>query len=71
MMAELLLCPFCGGKAHTKTIHSKTNKMFRKLVNTYYYVKCFTCGCSTEVKSTKIEAEEIWNTRTLKERGER
>ena len=67
---ELELCPFCGGKAHTKTIHSKTNKMFRKLVNIYYYVKCFTCGCSTGVKATKIEAEEIWNTRTQQKEGE-
>ncbi len=67
-MAELLPCPFCGGKAYVKTVHSKTNKAFRKLVNTYYYVKCFTCGNNTEVKSTAIEAEEKWNPRTPKER---
>ena len=66
-MSELKPCPFCGGKAYIKTIHSKTNKMFKKLTNTYYYVKCFTCGCSTEVKDTGIEAETKWNTRTQKE----
>ncbi len=69
-MAELKPCPFCGGKVYTKFIHSRTNKMFRKLVNTYYYVKCPICGCSTEVKATAIEAETKWNTRTPQKEGE-
>lgn len=68
--SELKPCPFCGGKAYTKTIHSKTNKIFRKLINTYYYVKCLTCGCSTEVRDTRTEVKEKWNTRTPKEKND-
>lgn len=66
---ELLPCPFCGGKAHIKGMSVKTNKLFRKIATTYYYVKCFTCGNNTEVKATEVEAVEKWNTRTPQKEG--
>ncbi|KKM19746.1 hypothetical protein LCGC14_1652450 [marine sediment metagenome] len=58
-------CPFCGGKARTRT----TRKMNTDK-DTRYYVECIECYSSSNpwydlgAKDTKAEAIHAWNTRT-------
>ncbi len=59
-MAELLPCPFCGGKAKVKK---------HKLSTIVFTVECKVCKCQTHVQFTEEEVIDIWNTRTPKERG--
>ena len=59
-MAELLPCPFCGGKAEIQR-------------NCYeqYFVVCKNCKCVMWAEYCR-DAEQVksaWNTRTPKERG--
>ena len=63
-MAELLLCPFCGGEAKHKKFTSKG--IFK---TTVYYIGCSACKCQTPVQLHIDEAEDLWNTRTPNERG--
>ena len=66
-MAELLPCPFCGGKAEVCTEDS-----YYILGKKYYVVKCsHFCVQQSFCHSSKSEAINAWNTRTPKERGGR
>lgn len=55
-MAELLPCPFCGGKAFINTYDYEG---FGKT----YYVFCTNCQVETFERNTEVEAVEAWNRR--------
>lgn len=54
-------CPFCGGKAHTKTVHSNAMPEFTGSV---LWVVCDDCGSSTGVHFSKEDVFTAWNKRT-------
>lgn len=65
-MAELLPCPFCGGRATT------SHGVF-SASGSYFVISCKSCGCRTPnfhewIYGQKYEQEAIkmWNTRTQK-----
>jgi Lar family restriction alleviation protein len=60
-MAELLSCPFCGGKPFVYISGSKSCGFFEEII-------CEKCGCRTDRLKEGI-AKDAWNTRTPKERG--
>ena len=59
-MAELLPCPFCGGKA----------KMYQNYME-QYSIQCEKCRCIVWAENCRCfeYAKIAWNTRTPKERG--
>ncbi len=57
-MAELRLCPCCGGKARAKTFVSGRLKKKK-----FFYNECSVCGVRTGLYAAKHEADEAWNRR--------
>jgi Lar family restriction alleviation protein len=59
---DLLLCPFCGGKA----VHV-TGPMFHNVPRSSQvymrYVMCLSCNNSTAMCDTREKAAELWNAR--------
>ena len=53
-MAELLPCPFCGGKAHFITI---SNNSSRDDVGFSYIIECSKCKCTPIQKAKEMK---IW-----------
>lgn len=54
-MTELKHCPFCGADdAEMRNAWA---------LNDVYYVRCYTCGCTTELFDMEEEAAEAWNRR--------
>lgn len=64
VMAELLPCPFCGGKAFV----SARLPYFCEPATVA--VVCEDCNASSKHKIKEEDAIKAWNTRTPKERGE-
>lgn len=68
-MAELLPCPFCGGKADIRK-HSFWNDKAARFEDKTYSVKC--CVCHTQIYpffETEKLAIDAWNTRTPQKEG--
>ena len=51
-MNEILTCPFCNMKSEVDS-----SEVF------YKYVQCNSCGASSDVYPTRVEAIEAWNAR--------
>ena len=65
-MAELLPCPFCGGKA--KVIF-RPLRIGAHVSRGTYYVHCKNCLVSTQPRKKQHIVVEAWNTRTESEGG--
>lgn len=71
IIATLLPCPFCGGEAcmtKLKADAAGTRYVYRVSCTDWSSEKC-SCSPISKWYDTKEEAEEGWNTRTVK-RGE-
>ena len=68
-MAELLPCPFCGGKA-VLDVHKFYSEQTKDFTDFTYGIVCKNCNAQTSQHYLTIgQARGAWNTRTPKERG--
>lgn len=63
-MAELLPCPFCGGKAEVEQIPSATWDKFVAHCKSSKCIAFYIGYCDEGIYDTRTKAIEAWNTRT-------